>query len=127
MRVSKLSEIKGAKAIDAFAALLNPVFSIASDPVAVDFFAGGKKQTRVEKLRGMAEIVQDHWDEFLEIEAIKRGVTSEECKEEISVEDIFSGSIELLTDDLFLTFFVLAYRDGIASTCAQEATTEPNA
>lgn len=124
MRVKKLSEIKGARAFDAFASLIPVVFELVEDKEAMEVFLPTKEESRLDKLRNLITVINRHRFAFLEIEAIKRGCGFEEL--ELSMDDIITASTELLNDDLFLTFFVLARKDGITSTCVPDNTEVQN-
>ena len=120
MRVKKLSEIKGAKAIDAFAALIPAAFELVEDNEAMELFMPTKSVKRLEKVKALASVVKKHSHAFLDIEAIKRGCDPSDL--ELSMDDILMDATELMNDDLFLTFFALARKDAITSSCAPETT-----
>lgn len=122
MRVKKLSEIKGAEAIDAFAILTTAAFELVEDKEAMELFMPTKSVKRLEKVKAMVSVVKNHRDAFIQIEAIKRGC--EPDKVEMSMDDILTATTELMNDELFLTFFVLARKDEITSSCAPETTEE---
>lgn len=125
-RVSKLADVKGSRAVDAFAALLDPVFEIAADPAAVRFFVGGEPMGRLERVRKLTQIIRRHKNAFIEIEAIKRGVSKDQCCAELSMDDVFTAGTELMNDPLFLSFFVLARRDESLTTDAPGSTEAKN-
>lgn len=125
MRVKKLSEIKGAEAIDAFAILTTAAFELVEDKEAMELFMPTKSVKRLEKVKAMVSVVKNHRDAFIQIEAIKRGC--EPDKVEMSMDDILTATTELMNDELFLTFFVLARKDETISSCAPETTEEQTA
>ena len=125
MRVKKLSEIKGAEAIDAFATLIPAAFELVEDKEALELFMPTKPTKRLEKVKAMVSVVKRHYGAFLEIEAVKRGC--EPDKVELSMDDILTATTELMNDELFLTFFVLARKDETISSCAPETTEEQTA
>lgn len=125
MRVKKLSEIKGAEAIDAFATLTTAAFELVEDKEAMELFMPTKPAKRLEKVKAMVSVVKNHRDSFTKIEAIKRGC--EPDKVEMSMDDILTATTELMNDELFLTFFVLARKDETVSSCAPETTEEQTA
>ena len=125
MRVKKLSEIKGAEAIDAFATLIPAAFELVEDEEAMELFMPTKPAKRLEKVKAMVSVVKNHRDAFIQIEAIKRGCESD--KVEMSMDDILTSTTELMNDELFLTFFVLARKDETISSCAPETTEEQTA
>lgn len=125
MRVKKLSEIKGAEAIDAFATLIPAAFELVEDEEAMELFMPTKPAKRLEKVKAMVSVVKNHRDAFIQIEAIKRGCESD--KVELSMDDILTTTTELMNDELFLTFFVLARKDETISSCAPETTEEQTA
>ena len=125
MRVKKLSEIKGAEAIDAFATLIPAAFELVEDKEALELFMPTKPTKRMEKVKAMVSVVKNHRDAFIQIEAIKRGC--EPDKVEMSMDDILTATTELMNDELFLTFFVLARKDETISSCAPETTEEQTA
>lgn len=122
MRVKKLSEIKGAEAIDAFATLIPAAFELVEDKEALELFMPTKSTKRLEKVKALVSVVKRHYDAFLDIEAVKRGCEPDMV--EMSMDDILTATTELMNDELFLTFFVLARKDETISSCAPETTEE---
>lgn len=120
MRVKKLSEIKGARALDAFAVLTTAAFEMVEDKEAMELFMPTKPAKRLEKVKAMVSVVKNHRDAFIQIEAIKRGCEPDNV--EMSMDDILTATTELMNDELFLTFFVLARKDETISSCAPETT-----
>lgn len=114
-RVSKLADIKGPRAIEAFAELIEPATSIAADPEAVDFFTGAVKSGRLERVGKMVKLWAKHKDDFVAIEAIKRGIPQDQLVANMGMDDIMASGTELMNDPLFLSFFVLARRDETTS------------
>lgn len=114
-RVKKLADVKGPRAIEAFAELITPAMSIAADPEAVDFFTGAVKSGRLERVGKMVKLWTKHKDAFIAIEAIKRGIPRDQLATSMSMEDIMVSGTELMNDPLFLSFFVLARRDETTS------------
>lgn len=120
-RVKLLSEITGDRAFQALADLLPPVLRLAEDPDAVTFFTVGAGSSRLETTRKLLSLVSKHKEEFLQIEAVKRGCSVGDLPE-LSLEDIFTAATELMNDSMFICFFVLAHKDRSTSTCAPETT-----
>lgn len=120
-RAKLLSEITGERAFEALADLLPPVLSLAEDQEAVTFFTARTSTSRLETTRQLLSLVSKHKEEFLQIEAVKRGCAVADLPE-LSVEDIFTAATELMNDSLFICFFVLAHKDRSTSTCAPETT-----
>lgn len=120
-RAKLLSEITGERAFAALADLLPPVLSLAEDQEAVTFFTARTGISRLETTRQLLSLVSKHQDEFLQIEAVKRGCSVRHLPE-LSLEDIFTAATELMNDSLFICFFVLAHKDRSTSTCAPETT-----
>lgn len=113
--IKKLADVKGPRAIEAFAELITPAMNIASDPEAVDFFVGTAKLGRLDRVSKMAKLWAKHKEDFMAIEAIKRGVPKDQLAASMGMEDIMVSSAELMNDPLFLSFFVLAQRDSVTS------------
>lgn len=107
----KLAELKGEKAIEVIADLIDPVTKIASDPK----FAGLFKARRIEgesdrqmTIRNLTEKLPDL------IRSHKRDVLSIICAvngknpDELSMSEIIGGAIQLGHDEDFLSLFLSA-------------------
>lgn len=114
-QTKRLGDIKGPRAIEAFAELIEPATSIAADPGAVDFFTGAVNSGRLERVGKMVKLWAKHKEAFTAIEAIKRGIPQDQLVANMGMEDIMASGTELMNDPLFLSFFVLARRDETAS------------
>ena len=106
-RVKKLSDIKGERAFDAFADLIQPVTDMAADSEAVELFSNGKKQNLLEKAASMMRVASKNRNAFIAIETIKRGGPADD----MSMDDILNSCLELMNDPMFNLFFALAHRD----------------
>ena len=63
----------------------------------------------------MVQLWDKHKDDFVAIEAIKRGIPRDQLVANMGMDDIMAGGTELMNDPLFLSFFVLARRDETTS------------
>ncbi len=125
-RVKKLAQLKGERAFEAFADLMGPITRMAEDGETLDFFNNLPK-SRMARAAAAFKMAKRNEREFLEIEAVKRGVSPESLKGKLTMDDIFTGCTELMNDPLFLCFFALAHRDAVetASTSAPDPTEAP--
>lgn len=107
----KLSELKGEKAIEVIADLIDPVAKIASDPK----FAGLFKARRIEGESDRQMTIRNLTEKLPElIRSHKRDVLSIICTvngknpDELSINEIIGGAIQLGHDEDFLSLFLSA-------------------
>lgn len=129
----KLSEITGARAVDAIAELILPIANIAGDRENIARVFNGKAvegETENEKtLRILKEnvplLLKTHNADIREILAI----INEEDAENISVPEVVKGVFDLLSDDDFMSLFMSAVpkeaRRQPTKSSAKHETSEP--
>ena len=107
----KLAELKGEKAIEVIADLIDPVTKIASDPK----FAGLFKARRIEGESDRQMTIRNLTEKLPDLIRIhKRDVLSIICAvngknpDELSMNEIIGGAIQLGHDEDFLSLFLSA-------------------
>lgn len=96
----KLSEIKGEKAIEVFADLLDPVSKILSDEDVLKSIQGKEKQVVV-----IQKMLKSHTKEIIEIMAILDGTPVEEY--EVDFVTLPMKLIEIFNDEAVIELFTL--------------------
>lgn len=129
----KLSDIKGDRAIDVVADLIDPVCNIAQDPATKDLMTvkevpegANVYELAVQRLRKhVPALIKAHKNDLVAIFSALEGVPQEEYKESLSFAKLLSDVVVLLNDREFLQFFMSAAQ-GVQNTfgAAQENTTE---
>ena len=107
----KLSEIKGERAVEVIADLIEPIANIAQDyqnfRVADDYRKEGESDQEVA-IRAFKEKIPDvmktHKQDFLNILC----TINDTSREELSVVDIINGVINLANDKDFMSLFLSA-------------------
>ena len=109
----KLSEIRGERALDVIADLIDPVISIASDENASALFRREKCPDDMEPSafamdkvrRSVPTLIRDHKDELCVILSTIEGVPTDEYLEGLSIAKLVHDVLELLGDEEFQSFF----------------------
>lgn len=122
----KLSEIKGERAIEVIADLIEPIAKIAEDKDASKLFKrerppkGMKAQTfLLKRIRtSVPLLLRKHKGELIEIMATLEGVEKEAYAEALSVPKLIADIFGLLTDSELLSLFGLAQTTEEASSGA---------
>lgn len=109
----KLSEIKGERALDVIADIIEPVANIAMDEVASDIF--NKKECPegtdtttfvVERLKkSIPALIKGHKTDLVTILATINDVTADEYTENMTIVSLIKDSIDLVSDDAFTELF----------------------
>lgn len=108
----KLSDIKGDRVLDVIADIIDPIANVVQDKdvaamfereavpdgmEARDFFA-----QRMRK--GLPVLLKGHKADIIAIMAAIEGVTPEQCAASLDFPKLFTGVMELVTDDALLDF-----------------------
>lgn len=109
----RLSDVKGERAFDVLAELIDPISVIASDEQASKLFKReklpeGKEpwQFLLERLReSLPTLIKTHKGELVSILSIIKGVSAEEYVKDMTFASLFADIIGLLTDGEFASFF----------------------
>lgn len=96
----KLSEIKGEKAIEVFADLLEPVSRILTDREIVDAFQNDEPKINIVK-----KMLKGHAKEVIEAMAVIDGVPVEEYEKQIDFFTLPSKLIEFFNDEAVTQLF----------------------
>lgn len=105
----KLSELKGERAVEVIADLIEPITNIAMDQKNLQLFRASKKDgetARDAAIRDFKEkipiMLKTHKEDILAILCAVNGTKPED----LSVMDIFRGAVELVGDKEFLDLFL---------------------
>lgn len=112
----KLSEIKGERAIDAIADMIEPIASIAEDKDAAKLFKREKcpkgedpKTFLLKRIRASVPVLlRKHKAELIVIMAAIEGTTAEDYAQTLSVPKLIADIFGLMTDSELLSLFGLA-------------------
>ena len=131
----KLSQIKGERALDVVADLIDPVCSIATDPTTKELMtvkdvpenANVYELALAQLRKHVPALIKAHKNDLVAIMAALEGVAQEEYKETLSFGKLLSDVVVLLSDKEFIQLFISAAQ-GVQNTigAAQENTTEAN-
>ena len=110
----KLTDIKGERALDVVAELIVPVSNIAEDEAAAALFSrkalpegmtvGQFMRKRVKE--SVPALLKGHKADLLTILATIEGVEVKAYEESLTLDKLIIDVANLLTDDLFCTFFI---------------------
>lgn len=107
----KLSEIKGSRAIDAIAELIDPIANIAEDRENIGHLFGDAKEGEPQGesvIRRLKEnvplLLKTHNADIRQI----IGIINDEDPDDISVPGAIKGVLDLLGDDDFMALFMSA-------------------
>lgn len=116
----KLSDIKGERAIDVIADLIDPILSIAEDKEASAMFVREKLpegmtvsefvMLRIRK--SIPTLLRNHKSEIVTILSTIEGVPYDEYTSSLTMEKLILDIANLLTDDVFSTFFISSQSKG---------------
>lgn len=130
----KLSDVKGDRALDVVAEIIEPISNIAEDKAASELFS--RKQLpdgmtsqqfvlqRVKK--GVPALVKGHKADIVAILAAIEGTTPREYTEGLTLSKLFRDCVELLLDESFETLFISAQSEDSFGS-APEITEAPEA
>lgn len=108
----KLSEIKGERAIDVIAELIDPIANIAQDELFKGLFSkvelpkgADAKKYAAERLRkGAPAMLKAHKSDIISILATINNVPVKEYAENMSLASIFTAMMDLIDDEEFISF-----------------------
>lgn len=128
----RLSEIKGERALDVLADLVEPVANIASDKEAAELF--GKKSLPegmavrefvIHRLRvAIPKLLKAHKKDLVKILSLLSEMSEEEYLEQLTVDGVIVDLSTMMTDALFNAFFTTPQSTEISSGSASENTAE---
>lgn len=130
----KLSDIKGERALDVIADIIEPIANIAEDEKAKALFKtenvpdgeDAKKYAAKRLKKGVPALIKGHKDDILSVLAAINGKSVEEYANTFGVISLVRDVIELMTDDAFVDLFISAQTEK-PSGSVQEATEAPEA
>lgn len=126
----RLSDIKGDRAFDVIADIVDPVAAIAQDADVKAMFkrtalpeGANARDFVIERIRkGLPSLLRNHKNELITILATIADVSPDEYVEGLSLAKLLADCFELLTDDTFIGFFTSAQSDQLSSGSAPENT-----
>lgn len=108
----KLSDVKGDHVLDVIADIIDPIVNIATDegahemfkPQAVPDGMEAREFFAMRMRKGMPALLKGHKHDIIAILAAIEGVTPEEYTDMLNLAKLFTDTIELLTDEAFISF-----------------------
>lgn len=106
----KLAEIKGERALDVIAEIMEPIGNIATDKNSANVIAQLRnKETRFEVLKGnLPSLIKNHKKDLITILALLDNVSYKEYKEKMSLFSLAKDLFSLVDDDVFDELFTSA-------------------
>lgn len=109
----RLSDIKGDRTFDVIADCIDPILNIAEDENAAEMFKRlalpegmSPKHFLAERARkSLPVLMRGHKCDLITIMASMKGISEKEFLEQVNLVTLPRDVIELLTDELFLSFF----------------------
>lgn len=129
----RLSDIKGERTLDVIADVIEPICNIAEDEEASALFKREKlpdgmtvKNFLLNRVRkAVPVLLKGHKNDIITVLAAIDGISKQEYTDEMSVPKLIKDLTELLTDDIFKTFFILAQsKTGTDSSGSAQENTE---
>lgn len=114
----KLSEIKGEKALDMFAELLEPISKIVSDKEITEIMKNGKMAAVVKKA------IQNHKKSVIEVLAILEGKKTDEY--ECNLLSLPIKLLDILNDPYLKEAFILQSQETSTSSGSATVNTKEN-
>ena len=123
----RLSDIKGDRAFDVIADIIDPIANIASDETASDLFKREKlpdgmtaKAFLLERARkSVPALLKGHKSDIITVLATIEGVSADDYRASLTLAKLMQDTAELLTDEAFGELFISA-QSGTSSVSAQE-------
>lgn len=108
----KLSDIKGDRALDVIADLIEPISNIAQDEVAMELFSKKAvpegmeaKEFFISRVKESApQLLKGHKSDIIVIMSAIEGVTPEEYTSSLTMAKVISDVVDLVTDEELLAF-----------------------
>ena len=101
----KLSEIKGDKALEVIADIMEPISNLISDSKFKKMFENREKEPIVKKI---PEIIKEHKSDIYKMLAVLDGVSVEKYKAETSVIKILKDFTDMIMDESVQKLFISA-------------------
>lgn len=126
----KLSELKGERAIEVIADIIEPVSRIAGDPKTTDLFRAKRREGETDRqmtarnlIEKVPNLLRTHKRDVLAVICAVNGRNPDD----LSLAEIMAGAIELGHDEDFLSLFMSAVNTGDeTSPTASSADAEPS-
>ena len=109
----KLSEIKGERALDVVADLVEPIANIAMDKDASEMFTkkpiptgtDAREFTLKRMSASLPALIKNHKADLVKIFASINNIDYDECMETITIPSLVKGIVDIVTDDVFVQLF----------------------
>jgi hypothetical protein len=101
----KLSEIKGDRALEVIADIMEPISNLVSDPAVKKIFENRKKEPVIKKL---PEVIKSHKPDIYKMLATLEGVNVEEYKKTTSLIKIIQDFTDMIMDESIQQLFISA-------------------
>lgn len=108
----RLSDIKGERVFEVIADIVEPVYNIATDPVASQLFKRGEKPAEMDATewalfkvkQAIPSLMREHKADMVAILSTLDGKTPEEYMDGLTMPTLLKGVYEMLTDEDLLAF-----------------------
>lgn len=112
----RLSDVKGERAIEVVADLIEPIYRIAQDEAAMDVFRpkecpegeDPKSFMAARLAKGVPTLLRAHKDDLVAILAAIEGEDADEYAESLDLAKLVASLVELVTDPALLGFLASA-------------------
>lgn len=104
----KLSEIKGERAIETIADIIEPIGNIMSDPEAKKMLGHDKSQKKVPIFKVLPILLKSHKNDIYQILAVVNGVTIEEYIKNSNMVTVINDFSDVIMDDSIQALFTSA-------------------
>lgn len=104
----KLSEIKGERAIETIADIIEPIGNIMSDSEAKELIQRDKSQKKVPIFKILPALIKSHKNDVYQILAVVNGVNIEEYIKNSNMITIMNDFADVITDETVQALFTSA-------------------
>lgn len=131
----RLSDVKGERTFDVIADVIEPIANIADNPNAAELFTRRQlpegmtpRKFIMERITKHAPVLlREHKQDLVKIFSTIEGISEDEYKEKLNLVNLITGLFQLMTDEVFNTFFISAGTTGEASSGDATENTEAGA
>lgn len=126
----RLSEIKGERALDVIAEVIEPICNIAQDKTAAELFKRSEIPEGVSTQeyvlnrwkKTLPKLLKGHKADIIAIGAAIEGITTKEYADKMSIASLIVDGANLVTDEVFQQLFLSQMQTQTSSGSAQEVT-----
>lgn len=107
----KLSEIKGDRAIEVIADIMEPISNIIGDPEAKKIFNQDKNKEKVPVIKYLPKLLKTHKNDIYSMLAALDGISVDEYIKKANMVKIINDFSDVVTDDSITALFTPAEQD----------------